>query len=317
VRTALVVAVVLVALAAPTPAAPEQPAWRQFAHVPGIVDVVKLHDGSLAVSTRSGLFAVSGTTLQPFAPAFKPVAGGEQYAVAVDAYRARGSRCSWRRDDVYVLDASAKPGIVRVRRDAQPVRFVDLPRGAFPSGIAWDDVGRFAHRLLVTSVVKDKTTVYAVDCRRRRALVVRNAPHLEGGIVVAPAGFGRFGGSLLAADELTSTIYALTPGGAVRVVARPSVRSGPDLGIESLGFARAAGQSAYLADLGAPGSPTPGTDGLLTLAPGLAPGTLLAASEGGAATVAVTCATTCAAREVASGPAETHGEGHVVFAAAP
>src|SRR5581483_105855 len=99
------------------------------------------------------------------------------------------------------------------------------------------------------------------------------------------------------ADELTSTIYAFDPGRAPRVVVQPSVRGGADLGLESLGFVQRAGQAAYLADLGAPGSPTEGTDSLLTLSPGVAAGTLVAAAEAGATTVAVTCAATCTVRQ--------------------
>src|SRR5581483_5166542 len=120
-----------------------------------------------------------------FAP-FKPTPDGEQYAAVVPSYRSRPAGCSWRRDDVYVLDASGTPGVVQVRRGGAGTRFVDLPKGTFPSGIAWDDVGAFGHRLLVTGVVDNTTTVYAIDCRRRVATVVANGPHVEGGIVVAP-----------------------------------------------------------------------------------------------------------------------------------
>ena len=46
---------------------------------------------------------------------------------------------------------------------------------------------------------------------------------------------------------------------------------------------------------------------------GLAGGDLVAASEASATTIAVRCARRCTVRQVAVGPAATHGEGHITF----
>jgi hypothetical protein len=305
VRAAALALVVTVSAAAPLPQ------WHTASHVPGIVDVVRLRDGTIAVSTRSGLFRVRTSGLTPFARTYTPTDGGEQYATAVGDVRS--GACRWNADDVFVLDASGTPGVFRVPRGGDATRVFSFPKGAFPSGITWDAGGRFGHRLLVTVVVKDATTLYAIDCRNRGAVLRRGGPRVEGGIVVAPRSFGRFGGSLIAASELTGTIWAFAPSGRATVVARPQARRGGDIGVESLGFAPAGGGNAYLADLGAPGAPTEGTDSLLVFRGGVAPGTLVAATEGGATTLAIRCAAVCTTRRIADGPAATHAEGHVVF----
>jgi hypothetical protein len=302
----------LVALGLAGIAAPVQ--WTHVANAPGIVDVVKLYGGPLVVSTRDGLFEVRGAQLRSFAT-YTPKEGGEQYAAVVPALRA--GACSWHRNDVFVLDASATPGVVRVPRGGAASRFAALPKGEFPSGIAWDGVGSFSHRLLVSTVVKEATNLYAIDCSGGVSPVRLRGPRVEGGLVVAPRTFGRFGGRLLAANELTGTIYAFDARGRNMVVARPHVRSGGDLGIESLGISPGPSATAYLADLGAPNSPTKGSDSLLRLTPKLPRGTLVAVAEGGAATVAITCNRHCTIRRITSGPEETHAEGHVTFATAP
>jgi hypothetical protein len=293
-----------------------QEQWRQAAHVPGIVDVLKLSDGTLVASTRTGLFEVRGAALEPFARTYKPTNGGEQYAAVVG--KVRTAACSWSADDVFVLDASGTPGIFRVPRGGAAVRFFDFPKGRFPSGITWDARGPFAHRLLVTVLVDNTTTtLYAIDCRGRGTVLRRGGPRVEGGIVVAPRSFGRFGGRLIAPSEINGTIYAFDPRGRSAIVARPNnVRRGADLGVESLGFAPSGARAAYLADLGAPGSPTEGTESLLVLRRAFAAGTLVVATEGGATTLAVRCSRVCTSRQIAQGPKATHAEGHIVFAGA-
>jgi hypothetical protein len=174
----------------------------------------------------------------------------------------------------------------------------------------------------VTAVVGDATTLYAVDCTGAIATVTTGAPRVEGGIVVAPRRFGHFGGDAIAADENTGTIYAFGPRGAVARVADSGVPAGGDVGVEALGFVPRLARSgaAYLADLGSPGSPTPGTDSLLSLARadlvrgGVRPGDLLAVAEGGALTIDVRCGRSCAVRTVVGAGSAAHAEGHVVFA---
>jgi hypothetical protein len=266
-----------------------------------------------------------GGGVEPFAagPGAYTGSGGEPYVVLVPARRrVPGVRCSFHRDDIYALDADTTPGIVRVTAGGKALRIGDLPPKAFASGIALDQTGRFGYRLLVAAVFDSTTTIYAVDCLGRMTTVAEGAPHLEGGMTVAPRSFGKFGGDLIAADETGGSIYAVSPDGHVTVVARPEVPHGGDIGVESLGFVRSPlGRTgvAYLADLSAPQSPTKGSDSLLALPSSvlgqahLEPGDLVAVTEAGARTIAVRCAARCTSRRIAEGPAATHGEGHVTF----
>ena len=226
------------------------------------------------------------------------------------------------RDVVFALDPDATPGLVRIDPSGSATRFADLPPGAFPAGITVDTVGTFGRRLLVTTFAAGATTLYAFDCRGRSRVVATGAPHVEGGIAVAPRSFGRFGGKLIAVDEVTGRIWAFWPGGRVRLVAKPALPAGGDIGVEAVGFVPpklGRRGAAYMADLGSPGSPTGGSDGLLVLAGAdllrakLHPGELIVATEAGAKTLAVRCARSCSVRRVADGPAVTHGEGHITF----
>jgi hypothetical protein len=106
------------------------------------------------------------------------------------------------------------------------------------------------------------------------------------------------------------------------VVAEPGLPAGGDIGTEAIGFVPpklGRHGAAYLADLGAPGSPTSGSDSLLTLAgtglsrANLHPGELIVATEAGAKTLAVRCKRLCTVRRVADGLAVAHAEGHITF----
>jgi hypothetical protein len=222
-----------------------------------------------------------------------------------------------------VLDPGATPGILRVGRNGRSTRFADLPAGAFPSGITIDTVGSFGYRLLVTSFAAGTTTLTAFDCRGRARVVATGGPHVEGGIAVAPRTFGRFGGKLIAVDEVTGQIYAFGRRGLVRLVADSGLPAGGDVGVESVAFVPpklGRRGAAYLADLGAPGSPTSGSDSLLILpdtdlarAANLRPGELIVATEAGAKTLAIRCKRLCTVRRVAGGPPVAHAEGHITF----
>jgi hypothetical protein len=307
-------------------AAPVAAKWRAVAKVPGIVDVVGPRaDGRLVLSAHSGLFVMRpGGSPGPYARGPQGYAGaaGEPYIALGRGHRVTGARCAFGRDVTFVLDPDATPGIVRIGRSGRSSRFVDLPAGAFPSGITIDDVGSFGYRLLVTSFASGATTLYAFDCHARARIVASGAPHVEGGIAVAPRSFGRFGGNLIAVDEVMGRIYAFGPGGRVRVVAQPSLPVGGDIGVEAVGFVPSKPgrpTAAYLADLGSPGSPTGGSDGLLVLAgtnlsrANLRAGELIVATEAAARTIALRCARRCTVRRVADGPAVAHAEGHITF----
>jgi hypothetical protein len=185
-----------------------------------------------------------------------------------------------------------------------------------------DRVGSFGHRLLVTATASGKTTVHAFDCRGRDRVVAAGGPLVEGGLAVAPRTFGRYAGWLIGADEGSGRIYAFGPGGRSRLLASAGFPAGADVGVEALGFVPGAlgrHATAYLADLGAPGSPTSGSDSLLVLRPAdisrmrLRAGDLLVATEAGAKTIALRCRRVCKIRRVADGPSSTHAEGHITF----
>jgi hypothetical protein len=250
-------------------------------------------------------------------------ATGEAYIGVASGSRLRRAGCSFHRDDVFALDPSAaSPGVVRVGAHGGATRFANFPAGAFPSGVAFDTVGRFGHRLLVTAVFGQATTLYAIDCRGRATAVTRTGPRVEGGIAVAPRSFGRFGGELIAANEYSGQIFAFGPRGSMSLVLKPNLPAGGDIGVEAVGFVPrglGAHSAAYMADLGAPGSPTQGDDSVLVLRGSdlrrarLHAGELVVATEGGARTLVVRCARRCASRRVADGPASAHGEGHIAF----
>ena len=325
-RIATAACIVLVASSVAS-ATPGPGKWRGVARLPGIVDVVgPRRDGRLVLSTQAGLFVMRPTgPPMPIARGPQGYAGssGEPYLTLGKGHRVPGAGCAFRRDVIFVLDPDTTPGIVRVDRSGRSTRFANLPAGTFPAGIAIDAIGLFGYRILVTSYAAGATTLYAFDCRGHTRVVATGAPHVEGGLAVAPRTFGRFGGKLIAADEVTGRIYAFGPRGRVSLVAESGLPAGGDIGTEAVGFVPpklGRHGAAYLADLGSPGSPTSGLNRLLTLAgTGLAranlhPGELIVATEAGAKTLAVRCARQCTVRHVADGPAVTHAEGHITFA---
>jgi hypothetical protein len=324
-RIACAVCIVLLASSIAS-AAPSLGTWRPVAKVPGVVDVVGPRaDGRLVLSTHGGLFLMRPTgSPVPYARGPQGYAGspGETYLALGSGHRVPGAGCAFRRDVIFALDPDATPGVVRVDRSGRSSRFADLPAGAFPTGITTDTVGSFGYRLLVTSFAAGTTMLSAFDCRGRARVVATGAPHVEGGIAVAPRTFDRFGGKLIAADEVTGRIYAFGPRGLVRLVAESGLPAGGDIGVESVGFVPpklGRHGAAYLADMGAPGSPTSGSDSLLILTgtslsqANLRPSELVVATEAGAKTLAVRCARLCRVRHVADGPTVAHAEGHITF----
>jgi hypothetical protein len=169
-------------------------------------------------------------------------------------------------------------------------------------------------RLWVTVNHRKTTTVDAIDCHGRVTTITDRAPRVEGGIAVAPLSFGRFGGDLIAPDEIGGNIYAITRSGRSVLVAASGLPSGQDVGVESAGFVPPRGHhEALLADRLTPRNPHPGDNVILRL-PSPPAGALLVASEGGAETIAIRCGQAgCRVRRVADGPAETHAEGHIAF----
>jgi hypothetical protein len=273
-------------------------------------------DGSivLAAGGRLRLLAGSGA-VRAFPGGYQSPGGGEPY-VALSPGGCFGAGA------VYALRLTSGRGVDRIGAGGTVTqRFAALSAPGLINGIAFDRVGRFGHRLLVTINAGSKTTVDAVDCHGGVKTIITGAPRVEGGVVVAPASFGRFGGDLIAPDELSGRIVAITPAGKSVLVARSGLAHGQDVGVESEGFVPSGGRDALVADRISPGNRHPGDDVVLRIrgaalkAAGVRPGDLLVASEGGAATDAISCAAAgCRVRHVASGPPIAHAEGHIAFA---
>jgi hypothetical protein len=311
---------------APSAAGPA--AWRAGLEVKGIVDVAgPRSDGRLVLAADGRLSLMRpGARPTPFARGaggYATQRGPEPYIAVSKGEAPSGAGCRFPRDSVYALEPQGRKGIVAVSATGRARRLVDLQMRGLPNGITFDTTGRFGHRLIATVAHGNHATVLAVDCKGHRRTLTRSAPRVEGGMVVAPAGFGRFGGELIAPDELSGRIWAISPKGRARLVAESGLPAGGDIGVESAGFVPPnfrSGWRAYLADRVSPGNAHPGDDAALTIGEralrrsGVRAGDLLVASEGGAQTIAVRCRTRCSVTHVADGPTAAHGEGHIAFA---
>jgi hypothetical protein len=302
--------------------------WRAAVAVRGVLDLsVPRADGKIVVASAGHLLLFSRSGALQALPAsragYVSPGGDEPYIALSSGERVPGAGCRFAPQAVYVLRLRDGAGVTVVDAAGDARTFVRLHGSGVEDGIAFDTTGSFGHRLLVTDTSGSRTTVYAIDCRGAVSTITTTAPRVEGGIVVAPTSFGRFAGDLIAPDEGSGRIYAISPQGHTTLVAEPALARGGDIGVESAGFSPAGfGQSssALVADRRTPGNPHPGDDEILRIdgqsliAAGVRPGDLLVATEGGGETVAITCtAVTCVARHVADGPAEAHVEGHIVF----
>jgi hypothetical protein len=298
--------------------------WTGRVHVRGVVDLTApATDGSLIVAARGRLLRLSPSgALRRFGAAYSAPPGLEPYLVRSPGLRLPGARCMFPAGDMYALRLAHGNGVTQITPAGVVRRFARLPRRGLENGIAFDLTGRFGHRLLVTTAVAGRAVLDAIDCRGRVRALARGAPRVEGGIAVAPATFGRFGGDLIAPDELSGNIYALTPGGRVAGVIASGLAHGQDVGVESEGFVPASFRDALVADRHTSRNRHPGDDLVLgasrsaLAAAGVRAGDLLVVSEGGAATVDVRCGASCRVRPVGHGPAIAHIEGHVVFSRA-
>jgi hypothetical protein len=300
-------------------------AWLVYRHVPGVVDLAGPRgDGSFLVAAAGRLFVLGPDgTLSAFARGaggYLTAMGTEPYLVLTSSDAVGGTRCSFGNGTAFALEPGARPGVIMISPRGQARRFASLPPGRFPSGIAFDSTGRFGHRLLVTAGSGGRTTVFGIGCDGRLSAIATGAPAVEGGMAVAPASFGRFGGDLIAADEGSGRVYAVDPAGEILTLARPALPAGGDIGVESVGFVPQGAAAAYLADRFSARNRHPGDNAILQLSAaqlaqaGIRAGDLLVATEGGAKTIDIRCAATCTVRYVTAGPAIAHAEGHIVFA---
>jgi hypothetical protein len=309
-----------------TPAAPAL-TWAPTTAVATVVDVAgPRRDGSFVVATagRLALLAPDGT-VRPFARGaggYRTALGTEPYLTVTPGVALDGADCAFRPDEVYALESGARPGVVVVDALGRARHAVTLPAGDALTGIAFDGVGSFGHRVLVTARAKHGTALFAIDCDGHARALTTTGPRVEGGLAVAPPTFGRFAGDLIAPDELSGRIVAFDPAGGAQTVAASGLPTGGDVGVESAGFVPpdfGPTGSVLVADRRTPHNAHPGSDHVLrlagdaVLAAGVAPGDLVVVTEGGAETVAVRCAASCDVRPVAAGPAPSHVEGHVSF----
>lgn len=304
------------------------PAWEQWRTVPGVFDLGgPLADGSLLVAGSAAFYTLTPAGgITPFAAGaggYHDDPGAEAYFALSPGQHVSAAACDFTRDDAFVLRLHVPFGVTRVGKSGDETGSfanVDLPG---LTGIAFDTEGQFDHRLLVTGPAGGKTVVAAVDCTGAVQVITRAAPAMEGGLAVAPAGFGSFGGALIAPDENSGIIWAIAPDGTATQVAKSGLPSGGDIGVESVGFVPkgfARGGEVYYADRKTAGNPHPGTDSVLRVssadlvAAGVQDGDLLAVTEGGATMIDVRCAATCVVSVIVGSPTTAHGEGHLVFA---
>jgi len=289
-------------------------------HVRRPLDLAGRADGSVIVAAGGRVWLLRPGTgaVQPYASGYRS-RGGEEPYITLAAPGHKG--CSFGAGTVYALELPQPHAVLAIASTGPPRRFATLPGGGLPDGIAFDDTGHFGFRLLVTVTAASRTSVYAIDCRGKVAVITRDAPQVEGGIAVAPSTFGRFAGDLIASDERSGRIFAISPAGESSLVASSGLPHGGDVGVESEAFVPARGQfDALLADRLTPGNRHPGDDVLLRIGAaalrvaGVRGGDLLAATEGGAHTDVLTCgASACSVRHLADGPAVSHPEGHIAM----
>jgi hypothetical protein len=302
--------------------------WPQAYPLPHVFDVAgPRSDGRLVVAAGGKLFLLNRVTGAQEAFAAGPggypgAGGGEPYIAVVSAPVAGHS--TFRPDEVFVLQLKPAGGVLRIDASGMAHQFANLSGVDSLNGIAFDDNGAFGYRLLVTGPHAHQTTIAAIDGGGQVTVLTTQAPTVEGGLAVAPSTFGKFAGDLIAPDELSGKIYAISPDGASQLVATPDLAHGGDIGVEAAGFvpdADLAGATVYFADRGTPGNLHPGTDNLLALdgaelaGAGGKRGDLLVGTEGGAGLVAVRCdLTSCAATTIIVDNGTSHGEGHIVVA---
>ncbi len=276
-----------------------------------------LSDRSLVLAAGGRLWTLGGSgRLSLFSAAYHRPGNAEPY-IAAPAPGHRG--CSFGTGTVYILRPYGGRGVVAVRRGGAVRKFAGLGAPGLINGIAFDESGGFGYRLLVTINDGLHTTVDAIDCHGGVTTITRTAPRVEGGIVVARPPLGRFAGDLIAPDEKSGRIYAITPSGRSVELVSSGLSSGQDIGVESMVQIPASSRYVVLgADRRAPGNPHPGDDALLQIASatlqraGVRPFDLLVGTEGGARLVDVGCRVApCQAREIAAGPAPAHLEGHL------
>jgi hypothetical protein len=340
------VLVVCGALLAPAPAhaqrARSKPLahWARLATVPYALDLsTQRSDGRIMISSNPPPGEATGTPKHdvgpwslvpgrapaPFASSYLSPGGDETYMVMSPARPRR--RCSFGDETLYVLRLAPPMGVTAIDRRGHVRQFATITGQGVETGIALDQTGHFGYRLIVTVSQGIWSALYAINCHGRVSLLAPQIPKVEGGLVVAPPSFGRFGGYLIGPDEFSGHIYGIPPDGGSEALATLGA-DGQDGGPESLGFVpRRFGRAwrVLVSDRAEPaaaaGEPGDGVildiTGASLLSAGVRAGDLLVVNEESALTFDVRCTNTCRSREVADGPVTAHVEGHIAFARWP
>jgi hypothetical protein len=310
-------------------AATATPAWQPWQHLSGVFDLAgPRSDGRLVAAAGGKLFLVTRDgTITPFANGpggYSTSSGPESYITLSPGLHVAALGCDFARDDLFVLRPGKPLGITRVDTGGHATDFADITGLDSLNGIVFDTIGRFDHRLLVTGPHNQHSTVLAIDCKGGIVTVTDAAPPLEGGLAVAPVGFGTHAGELIAPDENSGAMLAIAPGGQSNLLVASGIAHGGDIGVESAAFVPpgfSAGGTAYVADRGTANNPHPGTDTILRLssnelmAAGVRDGDLLVGAEGGGVTIDVRCAASCTATTIVPKGTTAHLEGHLIMVA--
>src|SRR3984893_317000 len=303
--------------------------WQPWKHLSAVFDLVgPRSDGKLVAAAGGQLFLVTRDgTITPFADGsngYHVASGPESYIALSPGLHVSAASCDFARDDLFVLRPSNPLGITRVASSGRATSFAAITGVDTLNGIVFDTVGRFDHRLLVTGPHNQQSTVLAIYCKGGIVPITDAAPPLEGGLAVAPLGFGTHAGELIAPDENSGVMLAISATGHSSVLVASGIPHGGDIGVESAAFVPpgfSAGGTAYVADRATANNPHAGTDTILRLAAtdlaqaGVREGDLLVAAEGGGVMVDVRCATTCTSTTIVPTGTTAHIEGHLVLVA--
>src|SRR5438105_5044671 len=305
--------------------------WQPWQHLPGVFDLAgPRSDGQLVAAAAGRLFLVATDgAIAPFAAGqagYQVAAGPEPNFDASPGLAVVIANGDFTRDDVFAIRPAPPIGITRVDPQGHASNFVDLTGVDSLNGIVFDTVGRFDHRLLVLGLRNQHSTIVAVDCKGGVVTITSTAPPLEGGLAVAPAGFGTHAGELVAPDENSGAIWTVNATGRSELLVASGIPRGGDIGVESAAFVptgfTAHGGTAYVSDRATANNPHAGTDNILrmpssdVIAASVRDGDLLVVAEGGAVTIDVRCRATCTSTVVVSAGTSAHIEGHLVILAA-
>jgi hypothetical protein len=305
------------------------PSWHSWQHLPGVFDLTAPRsDGRLVAAAAGRLFLVTrGGTITPFADGsdgYHEASGPEAYIALSPGLHVSSPGCDFARDDLFVLRPGKPIGVTRVDPRGHATNFTNIGGVDSVDGILFDTVGRFDHRLLVTGPHNQHSSILAIDCKGGIIPITDAAPPLEGGLAVAPVGFGTHAGELIAPDENSGAVFTISASGQSSLLVASGIAHGGDIGVESAAFVPPgfnAGGTAYVADRGTANNPHAGTDTILRLsageltAEGVREGDLLVGAEGGGVTINVHCANGCSARTIVPTGTSAHLEGHLIMVA--